>query len=97
MISLAESPQREFKYKRNKVQYKLNTKVLQKLEAADAIDKKESNKALDKGKKLSLERNKHIILAEKYGWEAVDCYIQEPLACDSDDKKRIKRGIAIAY
>ena len=33
------------------------------------------------------------MLAEKYGWEAVDCYIQEPLACDSDDEKRIKRAV----
>lgn len=48
---------------------------------------------LDKVKKLLLERNKHIMLAEKYDWEAVDCYIQEPLACDSDDEKRIKRAL----
>ena len=51
------------------------------------------NKALDEGKKLLLERNKHIMLAEKYGWEAVDCYIQEPLVCDSDDEKRMKRAV----
>ena len=48
---------------------------------------------LDEGKKLLLERNKHIMLAEKYGWEAVDCYIQEPLVCDSDDEKRMKRAV----
>ena len=39
------------------------------------------------------EKYKHIMLAEKYGWEAVDCYIQEPIACDSDDEKRIKRAV----
>lgn len=33
------------------------------------------------------------MLAEKYDWEAVDCYIQEPLACDSDDEKRIKHAL----
>ena len=48
---------------------------------------------LDEGKKLLLERNKHIMLAEKYGWEAVDCYIQEPLVCDSDDEKCMKRAV----
>ena len=74
------------------MQYKLNAK--EKLEeAADTSDEKEHNEALDKGKKLLLERNKHVMLAEKYGWEAVDCYIQEPLACNSDDKKRIKRAV----
>ena len=90
----AKSPPPEFKYKRNKVQYELNAKVLEKLEeAADASDEKERNETLDEGKKLLLERNKHIMLAEKYGWEAVDCYIQEPLACDSDDEKCIKRTV----
>ncbi|XP_068751270.1 uncharacterized protein [Montipora capricornis] len=90
----AKSPPPDFKYKTNKVQYELNAKVLEKLEeAADASKEKESNEALDEGKKLLLERNKHIMLAEKYGWEAVDCYIQEPLACDSDDEKRIKRAV----
>ena len=90
----AKSPLPEFKYKRNKVQYELNAKVLEKLEeAADASGEKECNEALDEGEKLLLERNKHIMLAEKYGWEAVDCYIQEPLACNSHDKKRIKRAV----
>ena len=23
----------------------------------------------------------YIMLAEKYGWEAVDCHVQEPLVC----------------
>ena len=34
-----------------------------------------------------------FMLAEKYRWQAVDCYIQEPLACDSDDEKRIKHAV----
>ena len=90
----AKSPPPEFKYKRNKVQYELNTKVPEKLEeAADASNEKEHNEVLDEGKKLLLERNKHIILAKKYGWEGVDCYIQEPLACNSDDEKRIKCAV----
>lgn len=33
------------------------------------------------------------MLAKKYGWEAVNCYIQEPLACDSDDEKRFRRAV----
>ena len=34
-------------------------------------------------------------MAEKYGWEAVNCYVQEPLACDSDDEKRIRRAVIL--
>ena len=55
-------------------------------EAASANDKTARIEALEEGKKFLKERNKHILLAEKYGWEAVECYIQELLACDSDEK-----------
>jgi len=68
-------------------------KLFHKLEeAALANDEAARNEALEEGKKILKERNKHIIrLAKKYGWKAVDCYIQEPLACDSDDEKCIRR------
>ncbi|XP_078344695.1 uncharacterized protein LOC144630237 [Oculina patagonica] len=92
--SREKSPQPDFKYKRNKIQYELNMKVLDQIDAAaSASDETGRNQALEEGRKLLKERNKHIQLAEKYGWEAVDCYVQEPLACDSDDEKRIKRAI----
>ena len=92
--SRTKSPQPEFKYKRKKIQYELNEKVLNKLEvAASASDEKARNDALEEGKKILKERNKHILLSEKYAWEAVDCYVQEPLACDSDDEKRIRRAV----
>ena len=92
--SRTKSPQPEFKYKRNKIQYELNEKVPDKLEvAASASDEKARIDALEEGKKILKERNKHILLAEKYSWEAVDCYVQEPLACDSDDEKCIRRAV----
>ena len=34
-----------------------------------------------------------FLLAEKYSWEAVNCYVQEPLACNSDDEKCIRRAV----
>ena len=50
-------PQPEFKYKRNKIQYELNEKVLDKLDvAASAGDKKARNDALEEGKKILKER-----------------------------------------
>ena len=92
--SRTKSQQPEFKYKRNKIQYELNEKVLDKLEVeASASDEKAQNDALEEGKKILKERNKHIVLAQKYGWEAVDCYVQEPLACNSDDEKCIRRAV----
>ena len=79
----------EFKFKRNKIQYDLNKSVLEKIETAlDISDDEERGAALNEGKELLVQRNKHIKLAEKYGWETVDCYIEEPL-----DDKKIRRAI----
>ena len=62
-----KSPQPKFKYKRNKIQYELNEKVLDTLVvAASASDEKARNGALEEGKKILKESNKHILLAEKY-------------------------------
>ena len=30
---------------------------------------------------------------KEYGWETVDCYVEEPLASDSDDDEKIRRAI----
>lgn len=88
------SPAPEFKYKRNRSQYEFNQKVLDKIETAlEVSDEDERSTALSEGKNLIEERNKHIKLAEKYGWETVDCYINEPLASNSDDEKRIRRAV----
>ena len=40
-----------------------------------------------------MQRNKHSLLAEKYGWDTVKCYAAEPIANDSEDKKKIRRAI----
>ncbi len=37
--------------------------------------------------KLLMERNKHILIPEKYGWDTVHCYTVEPLASDLEDEK----------
>ena len=39
-----------------------------------------------------MDRNKHILLAGKYGWDTVECYTAEPLASDADEK-RIKKAV----
>ena len=54
-------------------------------------DDEERNNLLQ-GEALLEERNKHICLADKYGWDTVECYMAEPLASDSGDEKRIKKS-----
>lgn len=81
-----------FRYVGNKTQYELNNSVVEKIETAlSTKDEEERITVLNEGKNLLSERNKHILLAEKFDWDAVECYTAEPLATDADDEKRIKR------
>ena len=32
-------------------------------------------------------------IVEKYNWEADNCYVQEPLACNSDDERCIRQAV----
>ena len=56
-------------------------------------DDKERKNVLLEGETLLLERNKHICLADRYGWDTVECHTAEPLANDSGDEKRIKKAM----
>lgn len=90
----SSDPEQEFRFEGNKKQYKVNQNVLDKIsEARNASDDDERSNLLLEGEKLLLERNKHICLADKYGWDTVECYTAEPLASDSSDEKRIKKAI----
>ena len=87
-------PEPEFRFEGNKKQYKLNRDVLDKIDRAkNTSDDESRNELLEEGEQLLLERNKHICLADKYGWDTVECYAAEPLASDSGDEKRIKKAI----
>lgn len=48
---------------------------------------------MKEGKDLLLECNKHIFLAEKYGWDTVAYYTAEPLATGSDEEKQIRKVV----
>lgn len=87
-------PEPEFRFKGNKKQYKVNQNVLEKIsKARNTSDDEERSSLLLEGEKLLLERNKQICLADKYGWDTVECYTAEPLASDSGDEKRTKKAI----
>ena len=71
----------EFHFSGNKKQYQLNKEVLEKIDEALATDDgKDSAKKLTEGKDLLMERNKHILLAEKYCSDTDACYTANPLA-----------------
>ena len=84
----------EFRFEGNKKQYRLNSDVLDKIDKAkNTSDDESRTELLEEGEQLLLERNKHICLADKYGWDMVECYAAEPLASDSGDEKRMNKAI----
>ena len=88
------APEPEFCFAGNKKQYELNRDVVETLdEVLQANNAEERTSKLNEGRDLLLERNKHILLAKKYGWDAMACYTAEPLATDSDDEKRIRKAV----
>jgi hypothetical protein len=80
-----------FKYVGNKKQYELNNSVADKIQVAlTTTDEQQRTAALNEGKRLLNERNKHILLAEIFGWDTVECYAAEPLAADAE---RIRKAV----
>ena len=83
-----------FRFEGNKTQYEFNRSVIGHMDRALASNNRdELQREINEGKKALVQRNKHILLAEKYGWDTVKCYTAEPLASDSEDEKKIKRAI----
>ena len=85
------------KHKFNKAiyeeQYSLNFEKYKKLEEATVTeDFEERNSILKEGMNLLTQRNKVLILSDKYGWETAATYSTDPVASDSEDEKRIKRA-----
>ena len=86
----------KFKRKANEGQYKFNLKLTETFDSAKSAAEKSN---LEKVKsdleqrrwELLVERQKHILLADKseYGWSTVEEYKQHDLADDSEDEKRI--------
>ena len=67
--------------------------IYNKLEQDIGIeDAEERNTMLNEGMELITPRNKVLVLTDKYGWETATCYCTDPVASDSQDKKRIKRA-----
>ena len=86
---------RKFKRKANEEQYKFNLKVAETFDSAKSTAEKfnlEKVKSdLEEGEKLLVERQKHILLADKseYGWSTVEECKHHDLADGSEDEKLI--------
>ena len=81
-------------WKQKAVPVKINKEVAERIdEALETVDAEERTQKLTEGKNLPLERNKHVLLAEKYGWDTVTCYTADPLASHSDDKNKIRKAV----
>ena len=101
-IKLDKAP--VFKKKGNERQYRHNEEVKLKLmEARSALDEtplavEKAKTALEEGEKLIVERQKHIRIADRSenGWVTVDEYVEDELADNSDDEKRLLRADARA-
>ena len=55
---------------------------------------KKATNALLEGNEILLERNKHLIIADKSegGWATVEEYVQRDIADDSDDDRRLRKA-----
>ena len=60
--------------------------------AKDVGDNDLRNELLEEGEQLLIEHNKHICIAEKYGWDTVECYTTDPIGSDPNDEK-IKKAV----
>ena len=101
-IKLDKAP--TFKKKGHERQYRHNEEVRLKLsDTRAALDEhppavEKAKTLLEEGEGLILERQKHIKIADRSenGWATVDEYVEDELADNSDDEKRLSRADARA-
>ena len=97
-----KTSERTFKNKSNRIQFGLNTDVLDKIgEAKCQLSGESSNvekavEHLEEGMVLLEKRNRGIEIADysEFGWATVDEYEQREVAEDSDDDRRLRKAEA---
>ena len=68
--------------------------MLKKLkDALEADTSEDRSSLLEEGIiELIKQRNKLLVISDKYGWETGVAYMLDPIAEDSDDERRIKKA-----
>jgi len=91
----------QFRFKGNEEQANFNDKIVEYLDQSlklIAVGSASATPIIEKAVSEIRQRNKHIKLADKSdaGWLAVDEYLADDLASDSDDDKKIRSAQARA-
>lgn len=86
----------KFRYEGNEKQFKFNDLRLQEVERALSFLQKGRVTAalseLESCSKAVKERNKILRIADKYGWDVVDEYVDDPLTESTDDATKLRQA-----
>ena len=95
-VVLEEAPAKPahvFTKKSYQIQSEFNNSVLKKLkDALEAHTSQDRSSLLEEGIELIKQRNKLLVIRDKYGWETGVAYMLDAIAEDSDDERRIKKA-----
>ena len=87
-------PAHVFAKKWYQVELEFNNFVLKKLKdalEAGTCTSENHSTFLEEGIELIRQRNKVLVISDKYGWETVVAYTLDPIAENSDDEQSIKK------
>ncbi|CAC5411057.1 unnamed protein product [Mytilus coruscus] len=86
----------KFRYDANEKQFSFNGERLVELEKTLKLIEKYSPalaiQYLEKSIKALKERNKILRIADKYGWDVVDEYIDDPITEETDDATKLRQA-----
>ena len=95
-VVLEETPAKPahvFTKKSYQIQSEFNNSVLKKLkDVLEADTSEDRSSLLEEGIELIKQRNKLLVISDKYRWETGVAYMLDPIAEDSDDEQRIKKA-----
>lgn len=88
--------QQKFKFEGNSRQHEFNSERLDEIEKVRSFIERGSAsaalKVLDKTEKSIKERNKMIRIADKYGWDVVEEFMDDPLTDNAEEATRLKQA-----
>ena len=86
-------PAHVFTKKSYQIRSEFNNSVLKKLkDALEADTSEDRSSLLEEGIELIKQRNKLLLISDKFGWQTRVAYMLDTIAEDSDDERRIKRA-----